>query len=112
MGGMVGAEDTVNSALQRETREEGGLHISKLQNLIYGGQQSNCRSSNDGTAGYVQEFIEWFVATVPVGMMPNNQEGEVAQFALMDEAQLLAAMQRGEFTLEAALIFANVVGLL
>ena len=53
-----------------------------------------------------------YVATVPVGMMPNNQDGEVAQFALMDEAQLLAAMQRGEFTLEAALIFANVVGLL
>ena len=54
----------------------------------------------------MQEFIEWYVATVPDGLTPINQDGEVAQFVLMDEAQLLAAMQRGEFTLEAALMMA------
>jgi 8-oxo-dGTP pyrophosphatase MutT (NUDIX family) len=110
MGGMVSAADTVEAALQRETREEAGLHIDKLQNLCHGGRQSNCRPSSDGAAGYMQEFIEWYVATVPDGMEPINQDGEVAQFALMDKAQLLAAMQRGDFTLEAAIIMATLLG--
>jgi len=111
MGGMVSAEDTVKTALVRETWEEAGLRIDDLQNLSYGGQQSNCRPSKDGAAGYMQEFIEWYVATVPDGLTPINQDGEVAQFALMDKEQLLAALQRGRFTLEAALIMASVLGL-
>ena len=111
MGGMVSAQDTVETALERETWEEAGLHISDLHNLRYGGRQSNCRPSSDGAAGYMQEFIEWYTATVPDGMTPINQDGEVAQFVLMDEAELLAAMQRGEFTTEAALIFASALDL-
>ena len=112
MGGMVSAGDTAETALARETWEEAGLHIADLQNLRYGGRQSNCRPSSDGAAGYMQESIEWYVATVPDGFTPNNQDGEVAQFVLMDKAQLLAAMQRSEFTLEAALIFASVLNLI
>ena len=111
MGGMVSAGDTVETALARETWEEAGLHIAELQNLRYGGRQSNCRPSSNGAAGYMQEFIEWYVATVPDGLTPINQDGEVAQFVLMDEAQLLAAMQRGEFTLEAALMMAATINL-
>lgn len=112
MGGMVSAEDSVETALERETWEEAGLNIADLQNLRYGGRQSNCRPSSDGAAGYMQEFIEWYVATLPDGLMPINQDGEVAQFALMDEARLLAGMQRGEFTLEASLITASLMKLL
>ena len=111
MGGMVSAEDTVETALERETWEEAGLRITDLQDLRYGGRQSNCRPSSDGAAGYMQEYIEWYVCTVPDGLVPENQDGEVAQFVLMDKSQLLAAMQHGEFTLEAALIFASVLGL-
>lgn len=112
MGGMVSAEDTVETALERETWEEAGLNVDDLQNLRYGGRQSNCRPSSDGAAGYMQEFIEWYVATLPDGLMPINQDGEVAQFALIDEARLLAGMQRGEFTLEASLIMASLMKLL
>ena len=111
MGGMVSSDDTVETALKRETWEEAGLHITELKELRHGGLKSNCRPSSDGAAGYMQEFIEWYVATVPDGLIPINQDGEVAQFALMDEAQLLAAMQSGDFTLEAALIMASVLGL-
>ena len=112
MGGMVSAGDTVETALERETWEEAGLNVAHLQSLRYGGRQSNCRPSSDGAAAYMNEYIEWYAATVPDGLMPINQDGEVAQFALMDEAQLLVAMQRGEFTLEAALIFASVLKLI
>ncbi len=109
MGGMVSAADTVETALERETWEEAGLRIADLHDLRYGGRQSNCRPSNDGAAGYMQEFIDWYTCLVPDGLMPINQDGEVAQFELMDEAQLLASIQRGDFTLEAALIFASVL---
>jgi 8-oxo-dGTP pyrophosphatase MutT (NUDIX family) len=112
MGGMVSAVDTVETALERETWEEAGLHIADLQGLRYGGRQSNCRPSSDGAAGYMREFIEWYVATVPDGLMPINRDGEVAQFALMDEARLVAGMQRGEFTLEASLIMTTLMNLL
>jgi 8-oxo-dGTP pyrophosphatase MutT (NUDIX family) len=111
MGGMVSADDTVETALERETWEEAGLRVADLQNLHYGGRQSNCRPSSDGAAGYMQEFIEWYVATVPDDMQPINQDGEVAQFVLMDKAQLVQSIQRGEFTLEAALMMTDVLGL-
>ena len=112
MGGMVSSVDTVETALERETWEEAGLNIADLKNLRYGGRQSNCRPSSDGAAGYMQEFIEWYVATLPDGLMPINQDGEVAQFALIDQAHLLAGMERGEFTLEASLIMATLMKLL
>ena len=112
MGGMVSSVDTVETALERETWEEAGLTIADLKNLRYGGRQSNCRPSSDGAAGYMQEFIEWYVATLPDGLMPINQDGEVAQFALIDQAHLLAGMERGEFTLEASLIMASLMKLL
>lgn len=112
MGGMVSSVDTVETALERETWEEAGLNIADLKNLRYGGRQSNCRPSSDGAAGYMQEFIEWYVATLPDGLIPINQDGEVAQFALIDQAHLLAGMQRGEFTLEASLIMASLMKLL
>ena len=112
MGGMVSSVDTVETALERETWEEAGLNIADLKNLRYEGRQSNCRPSSDGAAGYMQEFIEWYVATLPDGLMPINQDGEVAQFALIDQAHLLAGMERGEFTLEASLIMASLMKLL
>ena len=111
MGGMVSSGDTVETALERETWEEAGLRVADLKNLRYGGRHSNVRPSGDGAAGYLQESIEWYICTVPDGLIPDNQDGEVLQFALMDEAQLLAEMQRGDFTLEAALIMASVLGL-
>ncbi len=112
MGGMVSSNDTVETALARETWEEAGLHIADLEGLRYGGRLTTQRPASDGGgAGYVVENIDWYVCTVPEGVEPVNQDGEVAQFFLMDPAQLLEALQGGAFTLEAALILAHVMGL-
>ena len=111
MGGMISAADTVETALQRETWEEAGLQIDDLKNLRFCGRETNCRPSGDGAAGYLREFIDWYVCTVPDDLVPINLDGEVAQFVLMDRSQLLVAMQRGEFTLEAAFITASLLGL-
>ena len=112
VGGMVAAADTVETALERETREEAGLKIADLQNVIYGGRILTRRPASDGKGtGYVIEDIDWYSCTVPDGVLPENQDGEVARFALMDSDTLLKAMQRNEFTTEAALILADVLGL-
>jgi 8-oxo-dGTP pyrophosphatase MutT (NUDIX family) len=112
MGGMVSAFDTLQTALQRETWEEAGLHIADVERLRYGGRLTTKRPAVDGNgAGYVVEHIDWYCCTVPDGLVPLNQDGEVAQFALMKPPDLIAAMQRGEFTLEAALILADVMRL-
>ena len=80
--------------------------------MRYGGRFTTCRPSSDGQgAGYVREHIDWYCCTVPEGLVPHNQDGEVEQFCLMDAGQLLSAMQRGEFTIEAALILADVMKL-
>ena len=105
MGGMVSSTDTLETALVRETREEAGLHKADLQGLRHGGRLNTRRPASDGNgAGYVVENIDWYVCTVPDGIAPINQDGEVEQFALMGVAQLLEAIRRGQFTLEAALI--------
>ena len=112
MGGMVSAADTLQTALQRDTWEEAGLHIAHFQGLRYGGRLTTRRPAVDRTgAGYVVEHIDWYVCTVPDGLVPLNPDGEVAQFALMDGPDLIAAMQRGDFTLEATLILTGVMGL-
>lgn len=109
MGGMVSAADTLDSALQRETWEEAGLHLPELKDLRYGGRLHICRPARDGNgAGYVSEHIDWYRCTVPEGMEPVNQDGEVQCFALLDGNELLRQMQQGQFTLEAALIQAAV----
>ena len=111
MGGMVSSLDTVEAALVRETWEEAGLTPEQLHHLTHGGVLTLRKPASDGNgAGYVVERIDWYTCTVPEGVVPVNQDGEVAQFALMGAAQLLEAVQGGAFTLEASLILAAVMG--
>lgn len=110
MGGMVSANDSVDAALARETWEEAGLRMTDLQAVRHGGELNMCRPSSDGNgAGYLTEQIQWYVCSVPDGVHPNNQDGEVEQFCLLDAAGLRDALQRNEFTIEAALIFAELL---
>ena len=91
MGGMVSAADTLQTALQRETWEEAGLHIAGVERLRYGGRLTTKRPAVDGNgAGYVVEHIDWYCCTLSDGLIPLNQDGEVAQFALMDGTDVIA----------------------
>ena len=105
MGGMVSDVDTLSSALERETWEEAGLRLGDLKNLTRGGHLDVRRPCTDGHgAGYVIEHIAWYRCTVPDGLVPQNQDGEVEHFVLMDRQELLQKMQNHAFTREAALI--------
>lgn len=104
MGGMVSDADTIDSALVRETWEEAGLQVSALQDLRPGGVVVQKRPSNDGAGAYLVETTHWFHATVPDGLKPMNQDGEVAQFACLTQHELAQALQANQFTWEASLI--------
>lgn len=104
MGGMIPECDSLEQALERETWEEAGLRPDQLEDLRHGGRVTTRRPTGDGRAGYVIEHIDWYRCVVPEGVVPANQDGEVAQFRLMDADELLGRLERDEFTTEAALI--------
>jgi 8-oxo-dGTP pyrophosphatase MutT (NUDIX family) len=104
MGGMVSDADTVDTALVRETWEEAGLHVSALQNLCLGGVLVQKRPSDDGAGAYLVETTHWYLATVPDGLRPVNQDGEVVQFACLSQQELVKALQANHFTWEASMI--------
>ena len=115
MGGMVSAADSVETALARETWEEAGLHVDALHGLAHGGHVDFSQPSEEGGksgegVGYMAERIDWFSATVPAGMAPANQDGEVARFERMADADVQAMLARGAFTPEAALVLAGFYG--
>jgi 8-oxo-dGTP pyrophosphatase MutT (NUDIX family) len=109
MGGMVSAQDDVQTALSRETWEEAGLHLHQLQALAAGGTVRLSRPSEDllhdpqGIA-YTVEDIDWYQAVLPKGLKPSNQDGEVEQFEWLTREDLIARLHANLFTDEAALI--------
>jgi len=117
MGGMVSAADTLEQALARETWEEAGLETAALQGVAHGGHVDfarPCEAGGDGgreaETGYMVERIDWFRATVPHGMQPVNQDGEVERFEALSLAELQARLAAGAFTPEAALVLAAFFG--
>ncbi len=111
MGGMVSAADTLPQALARETWEEAGLRLEALHGVAHGGHvQLAVPSEEAHGCGYMVECIDWFHATVPGGMVPQNQDGEVERFELLAPEALLERLARGAFTPEAALVLAAALG--
>jgi hypothetical protein len=60
-----------------------------------------------GGVAYMRERIDWFSATVPAGLQPVNQDGEVQQFQCIDRATLMEWLVQGQFTPEASLVLAQ-----
>lgn len=111
MGGMVSAADSLHEALARETWEEAGLRVDALHGVAHGGHVQFAQPSDEADGcGYMVERIDWFHATVPAGVEPVNQDGEVACFELLPRAALLDRLARGAFTPEASLILAAALG--
>ncbi|MDR0226678.1 MAG: NUDIX domain-containing protein [Burkholderiaceae bacterium] len=111
MGGMVAARDSLDLALERETWEEAGLRVADLQDLRHGGHVLFERPSHEAEGrGFMRERIDWFCATVPAPLQPDNQDGEVQGFALMDREQLLQWLPQGRFTPEASMVLVAWLG--
>lgn len=105
MGGMIAAADGLQGALARETWEEAGLRLEQLEDLRYGGPLRICKPSRDAQGmGYMRETLHWYRCTVPQGVVPVNQDGEVDAFELLSPTEVVARMEAGQFTTEAALV--------
>ena len=111
MGGMVSASDELLDALARETWEEAGLKVADLANVQHGGYVEFERPSDEAEGqGFMQERIDWFSATVPTGLQPSNQDGEVQRFELLDTETVEEWLVQQRFTPEASLILAAYMG--
>jgi 8-oxo-dGTP pyrophosphatase MutT (NUDIX family) len=110
VGGMVPACDDLQQALERETWEEAGLCLAQLRDVRWGGRTVTRRPSSEVPHGYVIETLDWYVATLPAGVLPQNQDGEVAQFRAMDPGEVTRRMEAGEFTVDASVILLDAFG--
>ena len=100
VGGMVASGEDEMTALARETKEEAGLELARLT-LTRGGL---VRERRPVLEGYMIESIQVFDAVLPADAVPRNEDGEVAAIEVRAVDEVLAAIERGEFTLEAALV--------
>ena len=107
MGGMVSADESIDATLARETREEAGLRIADLHALRRCGELTVRRPVADG---YQIERIVLFEATLPAGLVPINQDGEVAAFECLSAEALAQRLQAGAFTPEAGLMLGEWLG--
>lgn len=103
MGGTVSGNEVLADTLERETWEEAGLHVGSLHDVRHAGCFTARRTTPDGGGfGLLVEETHWFVATVPDGLEPVNQDGEVDHFECWSPTQVQQAVAQGLFTPEAA----------
>jgi 8-oxo-dGTP pyrophosphatase MutT (NUDIX family) len=100
VGGMVASGESELEALARETQEEAGLDLARLP-LARGGLVREARPVPEG---YMVETVQVYDTRLPPGCIPRNQDGEVAAIEARPVDDVLDAIERGDFTLEAALV--------
>jgi 8-oxo-dGTP pyrophosphatase MutT (NUDIX family) len=107
VGGLVGADESLEESLARETWEEAGLRLAQLRDLRKLGTFVTRRPKRNQVGGYLIERLTWWGCTVPEGTEPVNRDGEVAQFRRMDEGEIARRLELDEFTLDASLMLAG-----
>ena len=100
IGGGVPAGQSPREAVIREGWEEAGLEPRQMAGLVTGGLVDlEC----DIPEGRQHERLHVFDLELPAGLVPSNQDGEVAEHRLMTIAEALARAATGELTTDAAL---------
>ncbi len=100
VGGLVAAGETDHDALMRESWEEAGLESALLATAQPAGEYCVRRGLPEG---YQIEWVGVFDVVLPAQVVPQNQDGEVAQIRQATPAEVIERLAAGEFTLEAAL---------
>ncbi len=101
VGGGVPDGQTPHEALVREAFEEAGLTPAQVRPARAAGV---LRVHRDIPEGLQHEWVHSFDLALPAGLVPQNQDGEVAGFTLMPAADAVALAYGGEMTVDAALV--------
>lgn len=105
-GGLPTGEPVLGCAV-RELWEEAGLTVLPAQLHAAG----RIRISRATPTGWHDELLHVLNLRLPPHSVPNNQDGEVAGFRCLQPADLLAQVQHGAFTVDAALALVQGLGL-
>ena len=112
VGGGISSGESVQQAMIREGWEEAGLPETLLQPLSCHSRRTSLRTV---ARGLHHECLHIFDLVLPHTIQPINQDGEVAEFLLMDITELSEAMYQEQLMHDAFLalldLFAR-VGLL
>ena len=104
MGGLISADESVASALERETWEEAGLRLEQVDVPVHFGRYTVRRPLSEG---YMVEHIEMYSALAADTVVPVNQDGEVACFLRVARDDLVTRLRADAFTLEAAIVLVH-----
>jgi 8-oxo-dGTP pyrophosphatase MutT (NUDIX family) len=97
--GGLGADETPLQAVERELYEEAGLHLQAVHRLRYAGSVTVGRV-RDG--GWHEERLQVYNLLLASGEQPENQDGEVQDFQLMEAPRIARLIEGGQFTPDAA----------
>ncbi len=100
VGGMVSSGEDELLALERESFEEAGFDL-KRHRALRGGL---VREQRPIPEGHMVETVQVFDLVLPADFVPKNEDGEVQRFELRTIDAVLDAIERDEFTVEAALV--------
>lgn len=99
--GGVSAGETLRSTAIRELWEEAGVSRSLAQRVDFPGMV--IRSVRETQFGVHDELVIVADLLLPDEFEPSGRDGEVEEFLCLTHEQVLAALAREEFTIEAAL---------
>lgn len=102
VGGGVPAGQSPRETLVREGFEEAGLGPAVMAAAQ---PASTLRLHRDIREGFQHEWLYSFDLELPHGLVPHNQDGEVAEFVLLSLAEVTQLLHDGEaMTTDAALV--------
>ena len=99
--GGVSAGETLRACAMRELWEEAGVPRELATKVEFPG--ISLRSVRETRFGLHDECVIVADVLLPAGFVPLGRDGEVEHFLCMTRAGVGAALERGEFTVEAAL---------
>jgi 8-oxo-dGTP pyrophosphatase MutT (NUDIX family) len=106
--GGVSAGESLRSCAMRELWEEAGVPRELATRVVFPG--ISLRSVRETRFGLHDECVIVADVLLPPGFVPLGRDGEVEHFLCMTRAEVESALDRGEFTVEAALSMREFLG--
>ncbi|MBV8045588.1 MAG: DUF4743 domain-containing protein [Paludibacterium sp.] len=104
VGGGVAAGETIATARAREGWEEAGLSAALLAEAR---QDTLLLAERPVARGLHREWLHVFDIWLPLGVVPCNQDGEVAEHCCLPLAEVESLLVAGRFMIDAALVAAD-----